>query len=303
MDINKIIRLIECAQENEFVDFKQQFYVKEKKYDLIKDIISFANNCNDEEKYIIFGIDNTTGQINNVDYNRIEDISNYIQLISEYCDPFINIAIEKFIYKECEMAVLIVNSNNSDRPYLIKKEWTKENKLFLRKGEIYIRKGASNFICSRDDLDSIYDSRRRMFFYVNGGDINAVSIKNGLNKEIKYALTINFINNTRTDISIKEVECRINLSTNCLCIYPKYIEDYKEIYRFPMSSISNSPLLLRHESQTSKIVIMDISSGASKHIQNALMNNIKPLVEVILTDLEGKIYKNNFLLNTFNAEI
>ena len=148
MDINKIIRLIECAQENEFVDFKQQFYVKEKKYDLIKDIISFANNCNDEEKYIIFGIDNTTGQINNVDYNRIEDISNYIQLISEYCDPFINIAIEKFIYKECEMAVLIVNSNNSDRPYLIKKEWTKENKLFLRKGEIYIRKGASNFICS-----------------------------------------------------------------------------------------------------------------------------------------------------------
>lgn len=70
-----------------------------------------------------------------------------------------------------------------------------------------------------------------------------------------------------------------------------------------MSSISNSPLLLRHESQTSKIVIMDISSGASKHIQNALMNNIKPLVEVILTDLEGKIYKNNFLLNTFNAEI
>ena len=56
MDINKIIRLIECAQENEFVDFKQQFYVKEKKYDLIKDIISFANNCNDEEKYIIFGI-------------------------------------------------------------------------------------------------------------------------------------------------------------------------------------------------------------------------------------------------------
>lgn len=303
MDINKIIRLIECAQENEFVDFKQQFYVKEKKYDLIKDIISFANNCNDEEKYIIFGIDNTTGQINNVDYNRIEDISNYIQLISEYCDPFINIAIEKFIYKECEMAVLIVNSNNSDRPYLIKKEWTKENKLFLRKGEIYIRKGASNFICSRDDLDSIYDSRRRMFFYVNGGDINAVSIKNGLNKEIKYALTINFINNTRTDISIKEVECRINLSANCLCIYPKYIEEYKEIYRFPMSSISNSPLLLRHESQTSKIVIMDISSGASKHIQNALMNNIKPLVEVILTDLEGKIYKNNFLLNSFNAEI
>lgn len=303
MDIKKVIKIIESAQENEFVDFKQQFYVKEKKYDLIKDIISFANNCNTEEKYIIFGFDNTTCQINNVDYNRIEDISNYVQLISEYCDPFINITIEKFRYKECDMAVLIVNSNNSDRPYLIKKDWSRDNKLFLRKGEIYIRKGASNFICSRYDLDTIYDSKRCLLFDVNGGEINAVSIKNGLNKEIKYAIRINFINNTRMDLSIKKIECRICLSTNCFCIYPEYIEDYKEIYRFPMFSISNSPLLLRHESQTSKIVIMDISSGASKHIQNALMNNIKPLVEVFLTDLEGTIYKNNFLLNSFNTEI
>ena len=38
-----ISTLIQNQQENEFVDFKQYYYHDDKKYDLIKDIVSFSN--------------------------------------------------------------------------------------------------------------------------------------------------------------------------------------------------------------------------------------------------------------------
>ena len=38
-----ISSLIQNKQENEFVDFKQFYYHEDKKYDLIKDIVSFSN--------------------------------------------------------------------------------------------------------------------------------------------------------------------------------------------------------------------------------------------------------------------
>lgn len=41
---NQIINLIISQDENDQVDFKKEYYSKEKKYDLIKDIVSFANN-------------------------------------------------------------------------------------------------------------------------------------------------------------------------------------------------------------------------------------------------------------------
>lgn len=38
---NQIINLIISQDENDQVDFKKEYYSKEKKYDLIKDIVSF----------------------------------------------------------------------------------------------------------------------------------------------------------------------------------------------------------------------------------------------------------------------
>lgn len=53
-----ISSLIQNKQENEFVDFKQFYYHEDKKYDLIKDIVSFSNEVTSVDKYIVFGIIN-----------------------------------------------------------------------------------------------------------------------------------------------------------------------------------------------------------------------------------------------------
>lgn len=49
-----ISSLIQNKQENEFVDFKQFYYHEDKKYDLIKDIVSFSNEVTSVDKYIVF---------------------------------------------------------------------------------------------------------------------------------------------------------------------------------------------------------------------------------------------------------
>ena len=51
-----IVELIKRNKETDFVDFKEFFYNNEKKHDLIKDVVSFANNVNVKNKYIIFEI-------------------------------------------------------------------------------------------------------------------------------------------------------------------------------------------------------------------------------------------------------
>ena len=102
--MKKIIELIEKRRETEIVDFKLQFYAKECKFDLIKDMVSFANSCIEEDKYIIFGFDNNNNIFNNVDYDIIEDISNYVQLLNEYVEPFLDFTIDKFNYNNTDMA-------------------------------------------------------------------------------------------------------------------------------------------------------------------------------------------------------
>lgn len=44
-DAEHIVELIEAHRETDYVDYKEKYYDDEKKYDLIKDIAAFANNC------------------------------------------------------------------------------------------------------------------------------------------------------------------------------------------------------------------------------------------------------------------
>ena len=59
----EIIQLVLAQEENNQVDFKRCYYADDKKYDLIKDVVSFANNIKNHNKYIIFGIRNSTKEV------------------------------------------------------------------------------------------------------------------------------------------------------------------------------------------------------------------------------------------------
>ena len=57
MNKNEILNLISLKQEGSYWDFKREWYVKDKKADLLHDIICMANNLSNRDAYIIIGID------------------------------------------------------------------------------------------------------------------------------------------------------------------------------------------------------------------------------------------------------
>jgi len=54
---SKILDLIDLKQEGPYWDFKREWYSKEKKVDLLHDIMCMANNLENRDAYIIIGVD------------------------------------------------------------------------------------------------------------------------------------------------------------------------------------------------------------------------------------------------------
>ena len=57
IDTNEIEALIHFKQEGSYWDFKREWYLPDKKHDLVHDILCFANNLVSHDCYIIIGVD------------------------------------------------------------------------------------------------------------------------------------------------------------------------------------------------------------------------------------------------------
>lgn len=295
--MKRIIELIKDGKETEIVDFKRDFYAKECKSDMIKDIISFANNCFESDKYIIFGFDNKEKVFYNVDYNRIEDISNYVQLLNEYIEPFIDFALDTFTYNNTNMAYICINNTNMNRPYMIKKEYCRNEKSLLRRGEIYIRKNANNFIATRDDLDTIYEARNQLKLNPDNA-FYKVTLKNGVERKNLWALNLGIINNTNFNFSINNGKLLIKLKTNCFSVDILYIEDHRESYNTSIKHIKVNPLSVSSLTQLSKVLIFELSEKLEQILINYLRINENPNIEIVLTDIEEKEHKKTIELKS-----
>ena len=293
--MKKIIELIEKRKETEVVDFKLRFYSKECKFDLIKDMVSFANSCIEEDKYIIFGFDNKNNIFNNVDYDIIEDISNYVQLLNEYVEPFLDFTIDKFNYNNTDMACLCIKKTNVNRPYMIKKEFSKNGKIFLRRGEIYIRKNANNFIASRADLDAIYEAKKHI--KINPENIfYKVVLKNGIERKNLWCLKIGLINNTNLNLSINSGKLLIKTKTSNVAVDILYIENYSESYSSSIKKVEDAPCIISSFTQLSKALVFEMSEKFEQIIAHNLRLNDNPNIQVVLTDLDGNNYTKSIEL-------
>lgn len=122
-----ISSLIQTRQENEFVDFKQFYYHDDKKYDLIRDIVSFSNESTSVEKYIVFGVINGTWEVEGINLSTIPDVSVINDLLHMYVEPF----IYDLIYS------LANNGKNSELMFLSDNAlWPTEDE--LKEGQITI---------------------------------------------------------------------------------------------------------------------------------------------------------------------
>ena len=262
----RIISLIENRTESEFVDFKREFYHKNKIYDLIKDVLSFANVLNKEEKFIIFGIDENFNLFN-INYEEIRDISSINQLINEYCEPYIKTELIEFSYKGTSLLALGI-LDNFDHPYVIKKDYNKNSDTSLKKGDIYIRKDATNFRASREDLDKIYSNRNKVEVRVRNDEICFKMIQIGCQREKKCCVPILIDNNTNRSIVVHKGVVIWSYSDNAIGSDIEFLEDNDYKYQKELRKLNDKPFYIQANSQYLKLAIFKMSEQLFKIIKN-----------------------------------
>lgn len=200
-DYESVIQLIENGLENEEVDFKQSYYSKDKRGELLKDICAFANSITSETQYIIFGIENDNKTICGIQ-EEIEDISCINQLLEENIEPFINVVNGTLYYKDKYISYIKI-FNNKDKPYIIKKDYSKG--CILKKGDIFIRKGATVFKATRYDIDFIYSNRfkKEVKLYNQYLNVDRVITEDNIEMETGIVQLL-FINESNMSISLKK---------------------------------------------------------------------------------------------------
>jgi len=156
-NIETVLKHVQNRAESMHVDFKRDFYKNLRDTDFAKDIAAFANLDSPEDRYIIFGVEDKTRRITGIrpdSYISLDAMDNYLENTVE---PFVQIESELFRFEKKYLAYVKISRQNRDRPYMIKENCGKDNR--IEKGDIYIRKGTCNQKAGRMDLDDMYQKR------------------------------------------------------------------------------------------------------------------------------------------------
>jgi|GEM_PF-1220180 len=181
-----LIQYIKNENECELIDFKEKFYiVKQNKESFIKDVVSFANNLQPKDKYIIFGVEDKNHNICGISADTLTDISIFENLLLQKVEPQITIELGSFFTDDKLIAFLKIPCINVNQPYVIKNECGN-----LKQGDIYIRKGSINANATRRDLDDIYFNRQlqQIVPYDNFISIEPINIKGSFPDNPTYGI-------------------------------------------------------------------------------------------------------------------
>lgn len=288
----EVIDLIVAHNENDQVDFKEKYYSKEKKYDLIKDIVSFANNTKPRDKYIIFGVENSSWMPTGISISSLPDISEINDLLHMYVEPFIDVELGHIDYQGVAIGFIKIPHNGLKRPYVISKEYNKNKVTSLRKGEIYIRKGASNFICERTDLDDIYNNRGTLEINFHKPEITISNIR--INNNIQLMGQVRFVlqNNTPKTIVFDSAGVYIHCGSNLIEHKIDFIEDNKSVFIKAPNPLSNIPTQISSGDCIQKTAYFAISESAAINLSKKDMTSIKSSIKIY--DVLNHIYQNEF---------
>lgn len=144
---NEILWLISLGHEGGYWDFKSDY--PECNEDKLMDIICMANNLENRNAYLIYGVndDGSVCGIENTSHPRLKTI-NFVQFLRER--PFAGgyvpvVELKTFMIEDHEVDVLIV-SNSKHTPYFLSENYEKSNdkRKWLRAGAIYTRKQDEN---------------------------------------------------------------------------------------------------------------------------------------------------------------
>lgn len=132
--------------EDEYHDFKDQWYKQYDKAELIKDIFSFVNTDHHKDCYLIIGVDD------NHDVTGVEDDPNRLntQKLTDYLHslPIANSHTPKVIVQSIEVSghtidIIVIKDTNDVPVYLDKNKQPKQSKC-IHAGQIFARENDTN---------------------------------------------------------------------------------------------------------------------------------------------------------------
>lgn len=151
--------IIECDEESPNLDFKKEEYKKADYTSLIKDVLSMANALNTETKRIVIGVKYKPGEEKEIfGLEKLSDQAIFENIIQENIEPNINFKYYPYSYKNKKLGVIEI-FDTYDKPYMMKKDYGK-----LRKGDMWIRKGSRQSKVTREDLDRMFEIRKKSDF-------------------------------------------------------------------------------------------------------------------------------------------
>lgn len=285
-----ISSLIQNQQENEFVDFKQFFYHDDKKYDLIKDVVSFSNESSSVDKYIVFGVVDGTWEIKGIDPSTMPDVSDINDLLHMYVEPFTYVEVGQINHNGKFLGYIRIPANHADRPYVIKKEYNKNGKTHLRCGEIYVRKSANNYIATRRDLDHIYKNNGTFHIsvFVSTVEIGFVQIRNEQKTFVQVRTVLR--NNTNHSINICRGTCDISTARTTTQYECVYCEDQARKFSNAPSTISTVPVSLSSGTELQKSLYFSISTESAQFLLRKQREENRFSIKLDLFDVNGNKY-------------
>lgn len=178
---DEVKEMIDCHQEGEYLDFKEDDYHKENKDELIKDIVALANSHSDRNKYIIIGVieeNNVCKKIKGIDKNTIRDEADFQQIVNTYIYENLIVNYKVIPIEEKDVLVIQIPAiNNVNRPFMLKKQIGK-----WKENEILIRKGSTTMLANKKDLKYMFKENKRsklvLQSYLDGEISNKIKLSN-----------------------------------------------------------------------------------------------------------------------------
>ena len=181
----EVKELLDCHAESDYLDFKEDNYPKDKKDELVKDLIAFANSHSIRDKYIIIGAkekNNLFDGFSDFDISSIDE-SKLQQIVESNIKDGLEVKTQLLDFDGHPIfAIKIPVTNNHNRPFMVKKQLNK-----LKENEMFIRRGSSTTIPSKKDLELMFKSDKYSKLELkcyNGKIIDNLSFEL-LNKKIK----------------------------------------------------------------------------------------------------------------------
>ena len=285
-----LLEYINAKRETELFDIKEHYYSTDKKFDLIKDVSSFANNKNNSDKYIAFGIKDKTWRVIGVKESDIPQISDIEQLLNQYIEPNLQISLESCTLKNKTVIAIKIHGDNTNRPYIIKKTSPNNGKSCIRCGEIYLRKGTMNCIANRVDIDEIYALNNNLDVCLKTEDIKIKEVIGLLKSEKYLSLDVQFNNSLKENYNIQKIHLKIKINNEIVVL-----DECKE----SIGTISNSdryfinknrPLIIQQSSTCFRYLNFRVEQNFVNKIKQESIKSIEILIN------EGKDEKDYKLI-------